>query len=181
MQLEAICAVHDIQKVSIWSRSIKNAERFVAEISGNMNINVYKNISDAVSDADIICTATSSHSPLIHLNDIKPHVHINAVGSHNRAMQEISSDVLASAVVFADQLEAVFAESGEIFHAVENHLLTKEKIIEIGSWLLKKDENYQRQRTVFKSVGLAIQDISVAEVVFQNAVKNKFGTSFALR
>ena len=51
MQLEAICAVHDIQKVSIWSRSIKNAERFVAEISGNMNINVYKNISDAVSEA----------------------------------------------------------------------------------------------------------------------------------
>ena len=179
-QLEAVCAVRDIQQVSVWSRNIKNAERLAEKIAVDLTINVYENIADAVKDADVICTATASQEPLIFQSDLKPGVHINAVGSHSRSMHEIAADVLKKSIVFADQREAVLAESGEIFQAVESQQLNQEDIIEIGSWLQHKEQNYKMQQTVFKSVGLAIQDLSVAEAVFQNAMKNKAGIQFSL-
>lgn len=179
-QLEAVATVRPIHCVSIWSRNIKNAKEFAKKVEKQFDIKVYEQVSQAVRDADIICTATSSTEPLIHLNEIQPHVHINAIGSHSRSMQEISPEALGRSVVFVDQLEAVLAESGEIIKAVEENILKKEAIIEIGQWLLHKDTDYKNHSTVFKSVGLAIQDLSVAEVVYQNALKNKLGINFSL-
>lgn len=179
-QLEAVTAVRNITRVSIWSRNMKNAEEFAKKLEKQYDIKVYEHVSQAVRDADIICTATSSTEPLIHLNDIQPYVHINAIGSHSRAMQEISQDVLGHSVVFVDQLEAVLSESGEVIKAVEQNTLKKETIIEIGQWLLHKDMDYKNHSTVFKSVGLAIQDLSVAEVVYRNALKNSLGINFSI-
>ncbi|CAM2907852.1 ornithine cyclodeaminase family protein [Legionella worsleiensis] len=179
-QLEAINSVRTIKRVSIWSRNIKNAEEFAKKVEKQYDINVYEQVSQAVRDADIICTVTGSTEPLIHLNDVQPHVHINAIGSHSRTMQEISQDVLGHSVVFVDQLEAVLSESGEIIKAVEQKTLKKEAIIEIGQWLLHKEVDYKNHSTVFKSVGLAIQDLSVAEVVYRNALKNNLGINFSI-
>ncbi|HRD71030.1 MAG TPA: ornithine cyclodeaminase family protein [Legionella sp.] len=179
-QLEAVTAVRNITRVSIWSRNMKNAEEFAKKLEKQYDIKVYEHVSQAVRDADIICTATSSTEPLIHLNDIQPYVHINAIGSHSRSMQEISQDVLGNSVVFVDQLEAVLSESGEVIKAVEQNTLKKETIIEIGQWLLRKDMDYKNHSTVFKSVGLAIQDLSVAEVVYRNALKNSLGINFSI-
>ncbi|MGQ3890214.1 ornithine cyclodeaminase family protein [Legionella sp. CNM-1927-20] len=179
-QLEAVTAVRSIKHISLWSRNIKNAEKLARKLENNYDINVYKHVSLAVREADIICTATSSTEPLIHLNDIQPHAHINAIGSHTRFMQEISQDVLVHSVIFVDQLEATLSESGEIIKVIEQNLLKKESIIEIGQWLLHKTVNYKEHLTVFKSVGLAIQDLSVAEVVYQTALKNKLGITFSI-
>lgn len=179
-QLEAVAAVRTITRVSIWSRNMKNAEKFAKQLEKQYDIKVYEHVSQAVRDADIICTATSSTEPLIHLNDIQPDVHINAIGSHSRSMQEIGQDVLGHSVVFVDQLEAVLSESGEVIKAVEQSILKKESIIEIGQWLLRKDMDYKNHSTVFKSVGLAIQDLSVAEVVYRNALKNSLGINFSI-
>lgn len=179
-QLAAVAAVRDIQHVSVWSRNIKNAQQFAAEAKPQFDIHAYDTIPEAIRDADIICTATNSTEPLIKLTDIKPDVHINAIGSHSPVMQEIATDVLSQAVVIVDQLEAALAEAGEIINAIAEHPLKSESIIEIGQWLIHKNHNYKNQRTVFKSVGLAIQDISVATVVYQNALHKKLGTSFIL-
>jgi ornithine cyclodeaminase len=179
-QFMAVNAVRSINRVSLWSRTTKNAEALAKKLEHECDINVYKQSSLAARDADIICTATSSTEPLIHFNDIQPHVHINAIGSHSILMQEVASDVLARSVVLVDQLEAALSESGEIINALEQNTLKKEDIIEIGTWLLSKDRDYKNQLTVFKSVGLAIQDLSVAVVVYQNALKNNFGINFSL-
>lgn len=179
-QLEAVATVRSIKQVSLWSRDTKNAEKLAKKLERQYNIEVYEQVSRATRDADIICTATSSTEPFIHLNDIQPHVHINAIGSHSRAMQEITQDVLAHSVVFVDQLEAVLSESGEIMKAVEQNTLNKETIIEIGQWLLRKETDHKNHPTVFKSVGLAIQDLSVAEVVYRNALKNNLGINFSI-
>lgn len=98
-------------------------------------------------------------------------MHINAIGSHHPSMQEISGEVLQKAVVIVDQIEAAMKEAGEVINAVEQQKIKRESIIEIGSWLLKKVPHVQKQLTVFKSVGLAIQDLAVAQVVYQNALK----------
>ncbi|QMT61869.1 ornithine cyclodeaminase family protein [Legionella sp. PC997] len=179
-QLQAVATVRDIKQVSVWSRNIKNAEQFAAQFANQYHINVYDHISSAVKDADIICTATASTEPLIHLSDLKPHVHINAIGSHTAMMKEISSEVLNHAVVVVDQLSAVMAEAGEIISAIQQNQLKQEDIIEIGNWLLSKDVEYKKQISVFKSVGLSIQDLGVASVVYQNAINKHLGTLFNL-
>lgn len=179
-QLQAVANVRDITQVSVWSRNIKNAEQFAAQFTDQYAINVYDSISLAVKDADIICTATGSAEPLISMHDIGPHVHINAIGSHTANMKEISNDVLKHAVVIVDQLSAVMAEAGEIISAVQEKQLQQEDIIEIGDWLMHKNADLKNKITVFKSVGLSIQDLSVASVVYQNAMDKKLGTLFAL-
>ncbi|KTD00523.1 ornithine cyclodeaminase family protein [Fluoribacter gormanii] len=179
-QLQAVATVRDIKRVSIWSRNIKNAEQFAAQFANQYTINVYDHISLAVKDADIICTATASTEPLIHLRDVQPHVHINAIGSHTAMMKEISTEVLKQAVVIVDQLSAVMAEAGEIISAVQQNQLKQEEIVELGNWLIDKNTEYKDQLTVFKSVGLSIQDLSVASVVYQNAINKNLGTLFAL-
>ena len=179
-QLEAVAAVRDIKRVSIWSRNIKNAKHLATPFENQFDVNVYESIPLAIRDADIICTATNSTEPLIHFKNIQPHVHINAIGSHSPSMREIDNDVLSHAVVIADQLDAVLAESGEIISAIEKHELKQDAIIEIGHWLLHKNTDYKNQITVFKSVGLAIQDVSVAAVVYHNAINKNLGVPFAL-
>ena len=179
-QLEAVAAVRDIKQVSLWSRQIKNARQFASEFENQYNINVFESIPLAIRDADIICTATNSTEPLIHFKDVQPHTHINAIGSHSPSMREMSNDVLSHAVVIADQLEAVLAESGEIISAIKEHQLKQDSIIEIGHWLEHKNTDYKNQLTVFKSVGLAIQDVSVAAVVYHNAIHKNLGVPFAL-
>lgn len=179
-QLDAVAAVRNIERVSIWSRNIMNARALAKKLEAQYEIKVYEHVASAIKDADIICTATSSTEALIHLNDIQPHVHINAIGSHSPSMQEIGQDVLGKSVVLVDQLQAALSESGELIKAVEQNTLKKESILEMGQWLLHPEIDYKNQLTVFKSVGLAIQDLSVAEVVYQNALKNKLGFHFSI-
>lgn len=179
-QLEAVAAVRPINKVSVWSRDIDNATAFAKQYEHQFEVQAFKSLSDAVNHVPIICTATASAEPLIHLQDLHPHVHINAVGSHTSSMQEISADVLKSSVVIVDQLSAALAEAGEIIHAVANHHINQADLVEMGSWLLQKRDNYQHQRSVFKSVGLAIQDLSVARVVSDYAIAHDLGTQFEL-
>lgn len=179
-QLEAMTAVRTIKHVSIWSRTMKNAEEFAKKLESQYDVTIHEQVSLAIRDADIICTATSSSEPLVHLSEIQSHAHINAIGSHSRTMQEIGQDVLGHSTVVVDQLEAVLSESGEIIRAVEQNTLKKENILEIGQWLLSKELDYKNHSTVFKSVGLAIQDLSVAQVVYRNALKNNLGIDFPI-
>lgn len=179
-QLAAVAAVRNITKVSIWSRNIIHAKQFAKELAAQYDVHAYDAVAAAIQDADIICTATNSTEPLIMLEDIKPDVHINAIGSHSPLMQEISTNVLGHSIVIVDQLEAALAESGEIIHAIKEQRLNSTSIIEIGAWLMQKQHDYKNQRTVFKSVGLAIQDISVATVVYGHAIDQNLGTFFDL-
>ncbi|QEY53100.1 ornithine cyclodeaminase family protein [Legionella longbeachae] len=179
-QLQAIATVRDIKQVSVWSRNIKNAEQFAKKFADQYAINVYDHIPEAIKNADIICTATGSTEPLIHFKEVQPHAHINAIGSHNAQMKEIGNDLLSSAIVIVDQLQAALTEAGEIINALQQNHLKQESIIEIGDWLLHQNQDYKNQLTVFKSVGLSIQDLSVASVVYHNAVNKKLGTPFAL-
>ncbi|MGQ3887579.1 ornithine cyclodeaminase family protein [Legionella sp. CNM-1927-20] len=179
-QLEAIAAVCPITHVSLWSRTESNAKFFAKKIANDYEVQVHSTIAATVRDADVICTVTSSTEPLIDLSMLKPDVHINAIGSHTPLMQEIGADILQQAVVIVDQVEAVLKEAGEIIAAINNHQLEQEALIEIGQWLVNKNKNYQTSLTVFKSVGLAIQDLSVAEVVYRNALRRNLGFTFVL-
>ncbi|RAP37563.1 ornithine cyclodeaminase [Legionella quinlivanii] len=179
-QLEAVAAVRQIEQVFVWSRHLESAEKFAREMGAFYNIQACEQLSTALKNSDIICTATASTEALVHLRDLKPHVHINAIGSHHPSMQEISGDVLQNAVVVVDQIDAAMKEAGEIINAVEQQKIKRESIVELGTWLMEKAPLAQEKLTVFKSVGLAIQDLAVAEVVYQNALRMNLGSAFKL-
>lgn len=179
-QLEAVAYVRPIQRVSIWSRSHEHALAFASQIQHRFDTQVCPDIHQATCDADIICTATNSTKPLIHLENIKKDVHINAIGSHSRTMHEIAPEIFKHATTVVDQHEAAFAEAGEIITAIKSGFLEADSILELGSLLKTKESKLKQQLTVFKSVGLAIQDISVAEKVYENAEKCQLGRRFDL-
>ena len=179
-QLEAVCSVRPIEKVSIWSRNFENSKNFAQKIDERFKVECHQSIQDAVKNADIICTATPSTEPLINFTDLKPGVHINAVGSHTPKMSEINNDVMAKALVVVDQLEAALSEAGEVISALQTKSIRQEDIIELGALLSTHQPKNHSRLTVFKSVGLAIQDISIAHAVYTTALKKDLGTSMSL-
>ena len=148
---------------------------FAKKIEHQFETRVFTNSAEAIKEADIICTATNSTEPFIHYNDIKPDAHINAIGSHTRNMREIAVDVFKQAIIVVDQKEAALSEAGEIIHAIESSVIDPDSLLEIGFLLNDTSPSFKDHLTVFKSVGLAIQDISVAEKVYTNAVANQMG------
>lgn len=172
-QLEAVCCVRNIQKIYIYSRKKENAEKFAAKLQ-HSNIEVVTEIQHATKQADVICTATSATAPLIKLDDIKPGVHINAVGSYTPQMMELDAQLLAHANIFVDQREAALEEAGEIINAIKHKIINPEVLKELGDLVTKKISGRlnKNQITIFKSVGLAIQDVSAAAA----ALKNNYGT-----
>jgi ornithine cyclodeaminase len=174
-QLEAVAAVRNITRVSIWSRTLGNAQALAKLCAHRFDTRVCETPGLAVREADVICTVTASTEPLVFLQDLKPDAHINAIGSHTPDMREIDSAVLAKAVVLVDEKAATFREAGEVIHALNHGILTQESLLEIGQWLQDGAPDCRNTLSVFKSVGLAIQDLCVARVVYQNACARGLG------
>ncbi|RUR05936.1 ornithine cyclodeaminase family protein [Legionella sp. km772] len=180
-QLEAVLNVRSIKKISLWSRSLENAKKMANELDQkHYEINCFSTVREALKDADIICAATGSTEPLIHLEDLKEGAHINAVGSHTPQMREINNQVLAHSLVVVDQIEAACAEAGEIVSALEEKSIQVSQLVELGALISGNKSHHNNHYTVFKSVGLAIQDISIANTVYLNACKKDLGTSIEL-
>jgi len=124
-----------------------------------------------LKEADIICTATNSEAPLFNREDIKTGVHINAIGSYKPNMQEIDPAILKSSKIFVDSSEAVLSESGDLIKPIKEKLIPLNCIhAEIGDLINSNaiGRESAEEVTVFKSVGLAVQDLYVA-----NEVNNK--------
>jgi len=180
-QLEAVLAVRKISKVSIFSRNKRNAETFAATMKTKfqtVNFSVYDKVKMAAEDADIICTATNSTEPLLYSDYLKQNCHINAIGSHSRKMKEIDISVLRQAKIIVDQRSAAIAEAGEIIEGLENNVVHESDLIELGDALNKphEQERLKNSLTLFKSVGLAIQDLAAAERALERAIREKIGT-----
>jgi ornithine cyclodeaminase len=120
--------------------------------------------ADAVSDAEIVCCATSSSTPLFAVDDLPERVHVNAIGSYLPSMRELPAELLGSAAcVVVDQVDAVLEEAGEVIHAVDSGIVERSSLVELGDAL--RTPPAVSGRTVFKSVGLAVQDWAIARLL----------------
>lgn len=124
-------------------------------------------VATAVGNTDIICCATPSTEPLFHTDMLAPRTHVNAIGAYRPSMRELPDDLLASSVLVVDDLNAVLAESGEIIHALANTDLSQSSLIELGSALTHPPHDPSK-RTVFKTVGVAMQDWVIARLLTAN-------------
>jgi len=183
-QLEAVLCERKIKKVFVFDKFKEAADRFIQEMQEKFQIElIFAEDTNVLSGVDIICTATNSMAPLFKKEDIKEGVHINAVGSFQPQMQELDPVVVKDAKVFVDQLDSCLAESGDLIKPLDAGIIQKNHVMgEIGDFCLNKISGRESEKdiTVFKSVGVAIQDYAVATDIYNNAQKKLFGTEIDL-
>lgn len=186
-QLEAVCVVREIESVMIYSTNKANAEKFAQEMASQgqipSKILVADMANEAIQNADIICTATSSHSPVFDGNLLKAGVHINGIGSYTPTMQEVDEVTLQRSRIYMDDRSAVLAEAGEIIIALANGSINATDLYaEIGEVVNNKQLGRQSadEITYFKSVGVAIQDAVGASIALKNAETIGIGTLLEL-
>lgn len=176
-QLEAICTVRDIEKVWVYDKVPRIARAYVKEMKDRgspipKEIFMADSPSQAVCEADIICTATTSFTPVFDDSDLKPGVHINGIGSYAPEMQEIPARTVVRSKVVVDSHEASLAEAGDLIISISGGLISDKSIHgEIGEVAAGKipGRESDEEMTFFKSVGLAVQDISIAELVLRRS------------
>jgi ornithine cyclodeaminase/alanine dehydrogenase-like protein (mu-crystallin family) len=169
--LAAIAAVREVSEVRICSRTRSKAESVAAGFS--RSVKVVDSVEDAVRGADIISTTTSSREPVIRRSWIAPGTHINAVGSSIAAARELDSDTVAASSLFVDRRESTLNESGDYLSAVREGAIAGPEHIrgEIGEILIGRVEA-RRSRdeiTLFKSLGIAIEDLAAAQFLYDKA------------
>lgn len=170
-QVRAVAAVRPLRRVSVFgrdrSRASVLADRLSAEFP-SVAVRVARHAAEAVADAEVVCCATSSSTPLFSGDDLPERVHVNAIGSYLPSMRELPAELLGAAeCVVVDQVDAALTEAGEVIHAVDSGLLGRAELVELGSALRRAP--VVGGRTVFKSVGLAVQDWAVARLLGEAA------------
>jgi ornithine cyclodeaminase len=177
-QAEAVAAVRALRAVRVYSRDPGRRERFASELQAHLaegghraEVSPAGSAGEAVRGADIVCAATTSAEPVFEGADLAPGAHVNGVGSYRLDMRELPLGLLRSARVFVDSREAAEAEAGDLAPAVEEGTLSWAGLPELGEALLGRAPGrlHPRGQTVFKSVGLAVQDAAVAGLVARRA------------
>jgi ornithine cyclodeaminase/alanine dehydrogenase-like protein (mu-crystallin family) len=168
-QLEAVAAVRPIRKAFIFDVNPSAAADYAVEMGKRLSLDVEPAASpEALREADIISTATTSITPVFLDRDLKPGVHINAIGSYKPHVREIPGETVLRALVYVDQRKACLEEAGDLIIPLREGLIDGGHIRgEIGEVLagLKPGRNSGQDITLFKSVGNAAQDLAIASLV----------------
>ncbi len=142
-----------------------------------------KTAEEAVRQADIICTATTSSTPVFDGRDLRPGVHINAVGAYTPQMQEVDAETIRRATVVIDSRHASLAEAGDLIIPLQQGLISESHIqAELGEIVLGRKPGRQSEAeiTYFKSVGVAVQDVAAARLVLAEAARQGLGVEVEL-
>lgn len=172
--IEAITCVRDISEVHIAGRTQERAQEFVARIAprfGHLTFCAAPDAQDAVRDADIICTVTSSATVVLQGDWVGPGTHVNAVGASIPLMQEIDADLLLKSALYVDYKPSALAQARDIMDAIASGAMDEAHILgEIGQ--LYNAELPTRTEslaiTLYRSLGVAAQDLSCARKVLEN-------------
>ena len=186
-QLEAVCTVRKIEKAWVYSPNTEHAEIFASEMSGREPIPddlcVVTSSMEAIQDADIICTATTSNTPVFDGNYIKKGTHVNAIGSFTPKMQEVDPVTISKSLVVVDSRKSVLEEAGDLIIPIEANIVKKDHIhAELGAIISNTllGRTNRNQITYFKSCGVAVQDVAAAQLAVQEAKRLGLGTVISL-
>ena len=184
-QVEAICAVRPIRTVLAYSRNPERRQSFSAELTEKLGIGVYpaSNPEEAARDVDVVVTATTAKQPVLEGAWLSPGTHVNAIGSNAAAKQEIDVEsVRRAACIIVDSIEQAQLESGDLLPAVEAGACYWEDIRELGAVCSghfpgREDAS---EITLFKSHGVAIEDVAFGGRIYQAALAAGAGRELAL-
>ena len=183
--VESMCAVRSIASVRVWSRNADHAGSLarVASERFGLDASVSDSCADAVRNADIVCTTTSAREPVLNGEWLTPGTHVNVIGASQATAREVDSDAVVRSRLYVDRRESALKEPGDILVPLREGRITPDHIVgEIGEVLVGRVEG-RRSRdeiTMFKSLGLAIEDLAAATFVYSEAVRTGAGTHVEL-
>ncbi|MBV9109378.1 MAG: ornithine cyclodeaminase family protein, partial [Gemmatimonadetes bacterium] len=138
---------------------------------------------DAVRGASLVCTVTSSREPVLRGEWLAPGTHVNAVGASQRTARELDAEAVRRARLFVDRRESALAEAGDFLQARDEGAVEDDHIVaELGEVLLGGDPGRRsaEEITIFKSVGVAVEDLAAARVAYARAIDAGVGTRLEL-
>lgn len=181
LHVEAMRAVRPVREVRVWGRNPERALAFArrtAERTG-LAVRAAASAAEAVAGADIVCTTTAATDPILHGGDLSPGCHVNAVGAGVPGYRELDAAAVAACRVYVDARESAAHESDELRAALEEGAIGSDHVVgELGELLLDRVEGRRsaEERTLFKSMGLAVEDLAAARYVYDRAVATGTGT-----
>jgi alanine dehydrogenase len=179
MQLWAICEARTISRAIVYDPSDAATGTFIAEMGKKLGLEIVKaGTPDEVLQADIICTATSSATPLFDGNKVREGTHINGIGSHTPNARELDTAIVKRSKFIGDSKEACFKEAGDIMIPVGAGEISAEHFYaELGEIITgqKPGRTDDKEITLFKSNGLAIQDAAAAKLIYEKAIAAGIG------
>ena len=184
-QLAAVCAVRPIRRAYVITRTGNKDADFCKRMANELGIEVHatRDTQHAVTQADIICTATNSATPLFPGAWVRPGTHINAVGAYTRTMRELDTVTIQRSRVFVDHHPAAGAEAGDILMPIAEGAVTYAQVIGALGDVINgtvTGRTSPAEITVFKSVGLAMQDAVTAARLYTKAVALGIGNQIRL-
>lgn len=169
-QLEGMLKVFDLDSVAVYSRTFKNAQNFASRMSEKFSVDVraYEKVGDALKDATIVNSITDSNDSIFSRKDLGDEFHVNLCGGNLPMRREAAEDILLeSDHVVVEDMEQAMKESGEIISLARNH--PEKKMIELADlWKMDKSSYYGSRKTVFKSMGIGLEDVAAAYALFKN-------------
>jgi alanine dehydrogenase len=179
--LAAMRSVRTLRRVRVFSQPLEGAQQFAARESKRhgLNVEVMATAQAAVTGADLICTVSTSPEPVVRGEWLAPGAHINAVGAFSPATRELDTAAVARARLYVDRREATLKEAGEFIIPQREGAIDERHIVgEVGEGLLGSVPGRQspEEITLFKSLGIAIEDLAAADHVYKKAQQTGIGT-----
>ncbi len=184
MQLWAIAEVRNLSKAFVYDVSDKAVAEFIKEMSEKLNIEIIQaNTAEEILNCDILCTATSSPTPIFDGSKVKEGTHINGIGSHTPNARELDTEIIKRSKFVGDSKEACFNEAGDIMIPFQDNEIEESHFYaELGEIITaSKDARINDSEiTIFKSNGLAIQDTATAKLIYDKALEAKIGVDIEI-
>ncbi len=179
--LDAMAAVRTLRRVRVYSRNAANVARFIKDTAGRHGVTAeaVDSVEAALLGADLICTVTSARQPIVERRWVADGAHLNVVGASLPGAREIDSDTVAVARLYADRRESLLNESGDFLTPKSEGRFGDEHLLgEVGEVLEGKAPGRlgRSDITMFKSLGLAIEDLASAHYVAARAAELGIGT-----
>lgn len=175
--LAALRLVRDIAQVTVYDMNPAVARRYADEMTAKygVSVTVCESVADAVRDADIVCTLCPAKEAYLTRDMVKPGTHINAVGTFSPTTREVASDLVAASRLYGDHTPSTRKESGEYLVPLAEGLIGEDHLLgSVGELLLGHVEGRVSDDdiTIFDALGLAIEDVASAKLVYLEAVQN---------
>ncbi len=184
-QLQAMTVARDIARAYVYDVNDELVGQFITDMASLLQLDIVRAASadQILEEADIICTASSSPTPIFDGSKVREGTHINGVGSHTPKARELDTAIIKRSKIIADSYDACLNEAGDIMIPIQEGAIDKSHLsAELGEVITGKKPGRTdvREITLFKSNGLAIQDVAAAKLVYDKAVQADIGTSVEL-
>jgi len=184
-QIEAVLEVRKIRQVKIFDTNPENARKLAGEMSDtdfySCQFQAVESQEIVVKSSDIIVTATTSETPVFDGNLLNPGTHINAIGSFKPGIREVDDVTVRRSRIFLDSISHALKETGDLIIPISNGIISENDIQgDLGSLVAGKNPGRinAEEITLFKAVGMAVEDVAVAQRIYKKAEKSNLGMVF---